>query len=706
LTDLPIAAVRRRKLLAFDDTEQANPSVYVPAVDSSLALANELAQGGGTQIIGHQDNPGDAPVTVQERLRELAPGGAIYIRANREHATITDPRYGLLDPGDPMRVRQAWNDALQDVKAAQGAVLVPRLPDGLTSWDIDEPILIDNYQRTFADALTNVRQVGGAKPAFRNISAGVARVQHPSLDNFNITNSDTTLWTDAAAVAVEVQEVSHLDGSRLIVRDWHTGIKHGGTVVGVLGGYYNSFRALEIANCTYGIDAIQNATSTWIQHGRIHSCRVGWRGQSLSHIGLSIAFERNYIAVQALAAAQAVDVSACRFEGNGRTRTPEEVTVLSGVAYVTMVRHFYFTGDILRATGHGAAGLNGFKTVSVTAHNAFNFPAPGVADGTYSTSGYTFALLFGGAHINEPGAFGNLALGGHHSSGNDRSIDRDGRNAAIVLSSGHHATFNASLAGSVANGDMRADTNADGVANGVTIAAAAGLVTALDPVVKRSGRNSQLIQVDAAGTSRRDASMRLRVTPGMYHTLVVCYATDAYENWNLRCGTSVAGTTYGNSGLNAAYPAAHFDDGATDKGEAFSYFRLVFKPASDEAYVTFYMNTSTAAAGVKKRLWIDSVDVYPGVVSGLPGSGRRVIVDMYTSAERDAIGSWQQGEHIYNVTTGREEIYLDGIWVSLGLIGAQKAAAVANLASTDPAEMMSKINSILTALRAASLMNP
>ncbi|WP_338615557.1 hypothetical protein [Pigmentiphaga sp. CHJ604] len=67
---LPGPTERARKLIAFD--EYGNPWVMVPAVDSSLELANELAQPSGSGIIGFSMGaPGAVATNLLDKLRSI-----------------------------------------------------------------------------------------------------------------------------------------------------------------------------------------------------------------------------------------------------------------------------------------------------------------------------------------------------------------------------------------------------------------------------------------------------------------------------------------------------------------------------------------------------------------------------------------------------------------------------------------------------------
>jgi len=70
IVDLPNAALRRGKLLAFTDTPSASPSVFVPAADSATGLALVLSQDGGTTNIGHR-RAGGLSRRLADKLGEI-----------------------------------------------------------------------------------------------------------------------------------------------------------------------------------------------------------------------------------------------------------------------------------------------------------------------------------------------------------------------------------------------------------------------------------------------------------------------------------------------------------------------------------------------------------------------------------------------------------------------------------------------------------
>ena len=62
------------------------------------------------------------------------------------------------------------------------------------------------------------------------------------------------------------------------------------------------------------------------------------------------------------------------------------ITVTSNVAFVTLAGHGYTDQKMVDIAGAATGSINGRKLVTVTGSGAFNFPAPGVADGAISGS--------------------------------------------------------------------------------------------------------------------------------------------------------------------------------------------------------------------------------------------------------------------------------------------------------------------------------
>lgn len=83
-------------------------------------------------------------------------------------------------------------------------------------------------------------------------------------------------------------------------------------------------------------------------------------------------------------------VRACAVNGYG-LRAVSSIVVASGVATANCATHGFVAqpGRIVRVAGASIAGLNGDVQLTAADINTFSYPAPGVADGTYTTGSMT-----------------------------------------------------------------------------------------------------------------------------------------------------------------------------------------------------------------------------------------------------------------------------------------------------------------------------
>lgn len=563
-------------------------------------------------------------------------------------------------------------------------------------WLLSDSLLFDDYQRfTSRGAVPTIKMVGGAKACFKPRKTG-ARTEQVEFNGLTISNSNIDLWTNESTIGLDLREVSHFVLRRLRIRDHSRAIVHGGTTPGILGGYYNAIEDCEIANNKIGIDAIDNANSTVVVGGRIHSNREGFRGANLTDYTFLAAFERNRIGIHCLSGAQGVNAPSGRFEGNNRNQVITNIVVAAGVATVNSARHWLVDGDEVIVTVSAEPLLNGIKTVSAAGPNAYQLDATGVADGTYSGTGATIVLPAGGAAVYEVGAFRNSIGGCHFSSGADQVIDKDGRNFFISSGGGTRPTSGLSSNNIAGNPKFRVDSNADGLADGWSVESAppsAGFTLALDTSVKRGGVNSQRLTVSTSGTVRKSVFRHFRVTPGIPWIFVIDFRTDTALPWNLRIGNALNGTDYVNTPLSY-------------KGALFSQVPTYFVPTQEDIVVTLFMNTSTAGAGsASKNLWIDSISLSPGTVAPTTGAEPRIALASFPNAGRPVRP--EPWEVIHDQTVG--PIYWDpvaAIWRTFGPAGAVQAAAVANAGASDGATLQAKINELLGALRTSGQMAP
>lgn len=593
------------------------------------ALRQELAAPTGAELVDFkQPGVGARQRTVADKFRE------------------TISAFDYVSPSwTPSQQREGFQRMIDSAGPA-AVFVIPSI--GSSYFQIDDTLYFDDYQTFRGDSQVQIVMVGGAKACFAPRKTG-ARTEFVEFSSLTLRNSNTNLWVDENAIGINVLEVSHFKLVRCRLRDFSRALIHGGTTPGVSGGYYNSIEECEIANNKVGIDAIDNANSTVVIGGRIHSNREGFRGANLTDYTFLAAFERNRIGIHCLSGAQGVNAPSGRFEGNNRNQVITNIVVAAGVATVNSARHWLVDGDEVIVTVSAEPLLNGIKTVSAAGPNSYQLDATGVADGTYSGTGATIVLPAGGAAVYEVGAFRNSIGGCHFSSGADQVIDKDGRNFFISSGGGTRPTSGLSSNNIAGNPKFRVDSNADGLADGWSVESAppsAGFTLALDTSVKRGGVNSQRLTVASSGTVRKSVFRRFRVTPGIPWILVIDFRTDTALPWNLRIGNALNGTDYVNTPLSY-------------KGDFFSQVPTYFVPTQEDIVVTLFMNASTASAGsASKNLWIDSISLSPGTVAPMGGVEARATMSSYPSSGRPTLP--EPLEIVFDSTLGMP-IFYDGV---------------------------------------------
>lgn len=507
---------------------------------------------------------------------------------------------------------------------------------------IDDTLLFQSYQRFASSEGVLLQMVNNPTAVFRKRDP--ARAVFVEFNGLTVTNSNINNWIDEETIGLDLTDVSHFSVRRCRLRDHSRGLVHGGTTPGILGGYYNTIEACEIANCLAGIDALANANTTVVLGGRIHSNRWGIRGISLNDYTIIAALERNRIGLYLQAGVSSVNMPGGRFEGSNRSFTPTSISVSGGVATISGLRHQFLAGDMVVIAGT-ATDLNGIALVLTATSTDFTF-ATAAADGSYTTTGVVMTLADGGAALFEPGAFRNNISGAHFSGVADAIIDRDGRNSVTPPGSGLSSTVSVSDNNVLGNSGFSVDSDADGLADGWLLEgppAGVGLTLSLDPSTKKSGSNSQRITVATSGTTRRSIYRRARVVPGIPWSIYIPYRTDTSQHWNLRVGTSINGFQYGSTPLRYV-------------GEDFSGFMTSFVPTTSEVVITVYMNAGTAAAGsAEKNLWLDSISLCPGVSSGGNPVGSRVTLDQFESSSRPV--NPEPLEVVFDSTVGAPVFY-------------------------------------------------
>jgi hypothetical protein len=541
----------------------------------------------------------------------------------------------LLSPAEPIDVTWAGtkgDGTTDDTAAIQAAINVATTggsvfyPKPASLYKVTGTLLFDAFQTHTGEAWANIRQYGGAIPIFKARTQATASTTFVTFECLTIINNDlSTWWTDTTGantgIGLDLRECSHATVKNCRVRSNTRGIVFGKATL--LGGFYNAVLDCEVASNFINIEGVVSANSVRVEGGRILSGRYGINATSCDQWTIFAAFEQNKIGVHTNNAVNGFAIPSGRFESNNRQLgSIVSITFAAGVVTVVNPFHFFLTGDSINVSGITQPEYNGVQTVTVVDYQTFTYPITGTPVSP-ATGTAVIKLLGGGAVIHEVGSFNNTVGAPLLSGADDRIIDLDGRNVNMSRYNGLIASSGINPPNLIANGDFHLDTDANGVPDGLTPTGAlpvAGLTTAMDTSVKKTGTQSFHLTVAIAGTSQRNFRHTSRLEVGVRYTATIVYQTDTTANWNWRLGVTPDGTEYSN--LSLMYCEAGF---VTAKA--------TFVATSTSLISSIYMNTATsAAASVAKNLWVNSITLVPGEFAADGGQANQPSAETYLLA--------------------------------------------------------------------------